>query len=68
MKPKAWSMSTSLINGAVCGAIYGAIQLFLDPVAARPSEMVGFAVGTAVGGALLFGIVALIRNMAAGAR
>lgn len=68
MKPKPWSMSNAFIYGAVFGAIYIAIKLTLDPVGTRPAEMVGMGVGGAIGGAMLFGLVAWIRNLAAGGR
>ena len=66
MKPKRWNPLRAAAWGAAVGAIYGAIQLFgawgpIDP--AYLVGQLGELIGWAAGGAIIFGLAAVVRNL-----
>lgn len=71
MKPTLWKLSVAYRYGAIFGALYSFAQILFGPRPTSPGEVsgaIGMVIGGAIGGVLLFGFVAWIRNWAAGAR
>jgi formate/nitrite transporter FocA (FNT family) len=65
-KPTAWSLKTVFLWGAAIGAAYvvGRETFAGDPNGAAPlATLIPVAIGGAIGGAFLAGLVAYLRNL-----
>lgn len=62
--PNKWNVLKVMMIGVICSPIMliGSSLLRGEAIPTQPAELVGLIIGGMVGGALLFGIVALIRN------
>ncbi len=63
MKSDKWNISKALVLGAAIGFAYTTVSQVTQGLSvANIGELIGLAIGGATGGALLFGVVTLVRN------
>lgn len=63
MEPKRWNLLYAAGLGALFGAAFSVFSAFNDNALSDPSYIAGAVIGGALGGAILFGLVAGVRNL-----
>ncbi|MGB1215046.1 MAG: hypothetical protein ACPG4X_16890 [Pikeienuella sp.] len=59
-----WNLIKVMQIGAIAGFVYAAASSLMNGTFGSPvAGFVGYLIGSAIGGALLFGVVGFVRNL-----